>query len=379
MMEFYQELVGKGVIMSIQCNRLDRGFELFQTEYEEKAVQVLRSGWYILGRELESFEQEFADYLGCKYCLGTGNGLDSLNMAVRALDIGKGDEVIVQGNTYIATVMGITMNGATPVFVEPDEYGSIDADKIIENITSKTKAIMVVHLYGMPADMDKIMSIAKEYSLKVIEDCAQSHGARYKGKMTGTFADVSCFSFYPTKNLGAFGDGGAVATNDIQIYEKIKVLRNYGSDRKYHNKLVGYNSRLDEMQAGLLRVKLTHLDELIARRKEIALKYLKNISNELIKLPLVREDCEAVWHQFVVMTKYRNKLIEYLNENGISTIIHYPIPPHLSEAYKCLNISEGSLPITEKYSNEVLSLPMYDGMSDEEVEYVIKILRGFEV
>lgn len=363
--------------MRIECNRLDKGFELYQDEYEKKVLDVLRSGWYILGNELSSFEKEFSEYLGSKFFLGVGNGLESLQIAVRALEIGEGDEVIVQGNTYIATVMGITMNGAKPIFVEPDEYGSIDADKIEEKITKNTKAIMVVHLYGMPADMDKIMDISKKYNLKVIEDCAQSHGAEYKEKKTGTFGDIGCFSFYPTKNLGAFGDGGGIATNDETLYNKIKVLRNYGSNKKYHNQVVGYNSRLDEMQAGLLRIKLSHLEELIQRRIEIVQKYIEGVRNKTITLPLIRDGVRPVWHQFVIRSSEREGLMKYLEENGVLTMIHYPVPPHLSEAYKYLEGKKGDLPITERYADEVLSLPLYDGISGEEVDKVIEIINAY--
>lgn len=361
----------------IQCNRLDRGFQLYQKEYEEKAVEVLRSGWYVLGKELESFETEFAAYTGGKYCLGTGNGLEALQMAVRALGIGVGDEVIVQGNTYIASVMGITMNGATPVFVEPDSYYGINTDEIEGKITSRTKGIMVVHLYGMPVQMEKVMEIAHRHGLKVIEDCAQSHGADYMGKRTGTFGDIGCFSFYPTKNLGAFGDGGAVVTNQEELYEKIKMLRNYGSDKKYYNKEVGYNSRLDELQAGLLRVKLRHMTELTRARREAAHKYLTEIRNEAIILPQIREGAEPVWHQFVIRTKSRDRLISYLDENNIGTMVHYPIPPHLSEAYAYLNVGKGTLPVTEKYAGEVLSLPIYDGITNEEITAVVEALNKF--
>lgn len=360
----------------IQCNRLDKGFELYQAEYEQKALEVLRSGWYVLGKELETFEQEFADYMGTKYCLGVGNGLEALQMAVRALGIGAGDEVLVQGNTYIASVMGITMNGATPVFVEPDSYYSIDADRIEEKITPHTKAIMVVHLYGMPADMDKIMDIAARHHLKVIEDCAQSHGAEYKGKKTGSFGDISCFSFYPTKNLGAFGDGGAIVTQDEKLYREIKILRNYGSEVKYHNKVVGYNSRLDELQAGLLRVKLGHFRELLQARKQAATCYLDGITNPNVRLPQVRQETSPVWHQFVIRTSHRDALAEYLRGKGIDTLIHYPIPPHLSEAYQYLHTDRSSLPITEQYADRVLSLPLYDGISDEEVDRVIKAVNA---
>lgn len=254
--------------MNIQCNRLDRGFELFQDEYEKKAIEVLRSGWYVLGKEVEKFEQEFADYLGAKYCVGLASGLDALWLSFKILGIGVGDEVIVQGNAYIACVMGITINGATPVFVEPNIYNNIDVDRIEEKITDKTKAILVVHLYGQASKMDEIMKLAKKYKLKVVEDCAQSHGAKYLDDVTGTIGDIGCFSFYPTKNLGGFGDGGAICTNDEELAKQFKIYRNYGSSKKYHNDVVGANSRLDELQAGLLRVRLSHLKELTEERKK---------------------------------------------------------------------------------------------------------------
>lgn len=365
--------------MDIQCNRLDRGFELYQNEYEKKAIEVLRSGWYVLGKELELFEQEFAQYLGARYCVGVASGLDALKIAIHLLGIGNGDEVIVQANTYIATVMGITENGAVPVFVEPDEYYSIDIDKIEEKITEKTKAIMVVHLYGQPADMTAIMKLAEKYHLKVIEDCAQAHGAMCCGRKVGTFGDVGCFSFYPTKNLGAFGDGGALVTNQENICKAARIYRNYGSEKKYHNQIVGLNSRLDEMQAGLLRVKLKHLDQLNEERERIAGKYLAHLKNNNIYMPKVRKDSTCVWHQFVVRTKAREKLMAYLNEKGIYTMIHYPIPPHLSEAYKELHVPKGTLPITEQYAQEVLSLPMYNGMPEEEIDEVIRVMNAFNL
>lgn len=365
--------------MNIQCNRLDRGFELYQKEYEEKAIEVLRSGWYVLGKELESFEQEFAQYLGAKYCVGVASGLDALKIAVHILGIGSGDEVIVQGNTYIATVMGITENGATPVFVEPDEYYNIDISQIEEKITEKTKAIMVVHLYGQAADMTAIMKLAKKYHLKVIEDCAQAHGAMHCGKKVGTFGDIGCFSFYPTKNLGAFGDGGALVTNQESICKEARIYRNYGSEKKYHNQVVGLNSRLDEMQAGLLCVKLKYLDYLNQERTQIAREYLSQIKNRNIDMPKLRKDSTSVWHQFVIRAKCREKLMDYLNKKGIHTMIHYPIPPHLSEAYQPLNIPKGALPITERYAKEVLSLPMYSGMPKEEVDEVIRTINAFDL
>lgn len=363
--------------MKIMQNRMDRGFQRYQNEYEQKALEVLRSGWYILGKELEAFEKEFADYLGAKYCTGLACGLDALWIAFRVLGIGQGDEVIVQGNTYIASVMGISINGATPVMVEPDEYFNIDASKIEEKITEKTKAILVVHLYGQAAQMDKICEIAEKYNLKIVEDCAQSHGARFGGRMTGTFGDIGCFSFYPSKNLGAFGDAGAIVTNDARLAEKVKIFRNYGSEKRYYNKVVGTNSRLDEIQAGLLRVKLQHLPELTTERAKICESYLLNIRNPRIKLPEVRKNATAIWHQFVIRCEERDRLQEFLKKQGIDCIIHYPIPPHLSEAYRYLGMKEGSLPITEKYAREVLSLPLYNGMTEDEYLYVADCINHF--
>lgn len=362
--------------MEINLAVLNRQFELHQTEYEQAALRALRSGWYILGREVESFEKEFANYLGAKFCIGVNSGLDALTLAVRALNIGEGDEVIVQSNTFIATVLAITENHATPIFVEPNEFFNIDAEKIEAAITSKTKAIMVVHLYGQSTNMEKICRLAEKYNLKVIEDCAQSHGAKFAGKMTGTFG-IGCFSFYPTKNLGAFGDSGAVVTDDEGFVEKIKMLRNYGSKIKYHNELAGVNSRLDEIQAALLRVKLSHLDELNDERKKIAARYLNEIKNPAITLPKICEGCEHVWHQFVVRVKNRDDFQKYLEQNGIKTVIHYPIPPHLADCYKNLNHRRGDFPIAEKFADEVLSLPMFNGMTAAEINFVIEIINKF--
>lgn len=361
----------------IMTNRLDRGFFKYQDEFETKALEVLRSGWYVLGKEVTAFEEEFAAYVGTKYCKGVANGLDALWIAFRVLGIGEGDEVIVQGNTYIASVMGVTINGATPVFVEPDEYFNMDASKIEALITPRTKAILIVHLYGQASNMGPIMDIAHKYNLRVVEDCAQSHGARFNGKTTGSFGDIGCFSFYPSKNLGAFGDGGAIVTNDPEIDEAVRVFRNYGSEKRYYNRIVGTNSRLDELQAGLLRVRLSHMKELENEKRSICERYLKEIDNPLIKLPEIREGATHIWHQFVIQCEKRDELIEYLKKNNIDTIIHYPIPPHLSEAYKYLGFSEGYLPITEKYAKTVLSIPLYNGMTKEEQNYVIEIINRF--
>lgn len=363
--------------MEIMANRMDRGFELHAKEYENKAIEVLRSGWYILGKEVEEFEKEFAAFTGSKKCVGLASGLDALWIAFRVLGIATGDEVIVQANTYIASVMGISMNGATPVLVEPDEFYNIDVDKIEEKITEKTKAILVVHLYGQATNMEKVMELAKKYDLRVVEDCAQSHGACFDGKMTGTFGDIGCFSFYPSKNLGAFGDAGAIVTDDLELAEAVRIFRNYGSEKRYYNKVVGTNSRLDEMQAGLLRVRLQHLQEMQDERKKICERYLKEIKNSKLILPQIRSNCTMVWHQFVIRCANREDLIEYLKEHNIGTIIHYPIPPHLSEAYQYLGFKKGDYPITEQYADEVISLPLYNGMTDEEMDYVISIINQF--
>jgi len=363
--------------LPIMPNRLDRGFELHKEEYEQAALRVLNSGWYVLGPEVTEFENEFATYTGAKHCVGLASGLDALWIAFRILGIGEGDEVIVQANTYIASVMGISINGATPVMVEPDEYYNIDASRIEEKITANTKAILVVHLYGQASNMAEIMKIANRYNLKVVEDCAQSHGAVFDGKMTGTWGDIGCFSFYPSKNLGAFGDSGAIVTNCDDLDKKARVFRNYGSEKRYYNQVVGTNSRLDEMQAALLATRLKYLNELNKEREDICSQYLNRITNNKLVLPRVRESANTVWHQFVVRCEKRTELIEYLNENKIGTIIHYPIPPHMSEAYAYLGMKEGDYPITELYAKQVLSLPLYNGMKQEELDYVIDTINEF--
>lgn len=363
--------------MKIMTNRMDRGFYRYQNEFEEKALEVLRSGWYVLGKEVAAFEEEFAAYMEGRYAVGVASGLDALYLAFRALGIGEGDEVIVQGNTYIASVMGITMNGALPVFVEPDAYYMMDADRLEEKITERTRAVLVVHLYGQATPMDKVLRLCEKYNLRLVEDCAQCHGSRWNGQMTGTFGDIGCFSFYPSKNLGAFGDGGAVVTNRKKIADDIKVLRNYGSEKRYYNKVVGVNSRLDEIQAGLLRVRLLHLDEQNGERSGLAAEYLRRINNPYIILPKLKEGCTHVWHQFVIRCAQREALIGHLNALGVDTIIHYPVPPHLSEAYSGLGLKAGSLPFTERLAGEVLSIPMYNGMTREEQAYVIGALNSF--
>lgn len=361
----------------IKANRMDLTYERYRDEFEARALSVLRSGWYILGHEVEAFEKEWASYTGSKYCVGLASGLDALWISFRILNIGQGDEVIVCSNAYIACVMGITINGATPVFVEPDIYDNIDAEKIEEKITGRTKAILAVHLYGQCCDMDRIMSIAAKHKLKVVEDCAQSHGNHWKDKKAGTFGDIGCFSFYPSKGCGAFGDGGAIVTDDSGLAEKFRIFRNYGSEKRYYNMVVGANSRLDEIQAGLLRVKLSHLDELNAERVRIADRYSAEIDNPAVTLPKVRPGADSSWHQYVIHCERRDELKEYLSEHDIDSIIHYPIPPHLQEAYRYLGYKKGDLPVAEKYADEVLSLPMYNGMTVEDQQRVIEAINRF--
>lgn len=363
----------------IMANNLLRQFSLHATEYEEKAIEILRSGWYILGKEVESFESEWADYIGSKYCVGLASGLDALWISFRLLGINEGDEVIVSSNAYIACVMGITMNGARPVFVEPDIYDNIDSEKIESAVTSRTKAILAVHLYGQSCDMTKIMDIAQRHHLKVVEDCAQSHGNHWQGKKVGTFGHIGCFSFYPTKGCGAFGDAGCIVTDDAALARKFRIFRNYGSEKKYHNAVVGCNSRLDELQAGLLRVKLKYMDELNEERCRIAARYMERIKSPYVQLPRVRPGADSTWHQFVVHTSVRDSLAEHLKTQEIGTMIHYPIPPHLAEAYRYLGYREGAFPIAEKYASEVLSLPMYNGMTEKEQQTVICAINDFHV
>lgn len=350
-----------------------------EREMLDKFREVYESNWFIQGREVEKFEEEFAAYCGAKYCVGCGNGLDALYLVLRAYGIGKGDEVIVPSNTFIATALAVSYTGARPVFVEPRmESYNINPQMIEEKITERTKAIMAVHLYGQPAEMDAVMEIAKRHNLKVIEDAAQAHGATYHGKRTGNLGDAAGFSFYPGKNLGALGDGGAVVTNDKELADLVRALGNYGSDYKYHHIYQGNNSRLDEVQAGLLRVKLKELDKWNARRVEIAHRYLKEIVNPDIILPVTDSGCTHVYHIFAVRCKQRADLERYLNEKGIGTNKHYPIPMHLQGAYAELQIPKGALPVAEEISGTQLSLPMYYGMTKEEVSYVIEALNSWK-
>ena len=361
----------------IMPNNLKRQYDLYSEEYRSKAIQVLDSGWYVLGHEVEQFEGRWAQFVGTKYCAGVASGLDALAIAFRVLGVGQGDEVIVASNAYIACVMGITMNGATPVFVEPNEFYNLDETKVEAAITKRTRAILAVHLFGQCCDMTTICAIAREHGLFVVEDCAQSHGNTWDGRVAGSFGDISCFSFYPTKGCGAFGDGGAICTNDASYDERIRMLRNYGSAKRSVNEEVGLNSRLDELQAGLLSVKLSHLPELNAERSDIARRYGSMIANSLVDLPTVRDGADSSWHQYVVRSKCRDQRASYLKTKGIGTIIHYPVPPHLQPAYAYLGFSKGDFPIAEGQANEVLSLPMYNGMTEREQTRVIEAVNSF--
>lgn len=349
-------------------------------ELEAAYDRVLNSGWYILGPEVEAFESEFAAYCESQHCIGVASGLDALHLIVRAYDIGPGDEVIVPSNTYIATWLAVSQAGATPVPVEPDHQTyNINPTLIEAAITPRTKAIMPVHLYGQPVDMDPINAIARKHGLKVIEDAAQAHGARYKGTRTGSLGDAAGFSFYPGKNLGALGDGGAVTTNDAVLAERLRGLRNYGSKVKYHNDERGYNSRLDELQAAFLRVKLTRLDEWNQRRQWIATEYLKGLAGaKNFVLPHVPEWAEPVWHLFVVCTAQRDALQQSLASAGIGTMIHYPIPPHLQKAYADRAYKQGDFPLSERLAKEVLSLPMGPHLDIAMVVAICKLFKGFK-
>lgn len=353
--------------------------EELRNEMGEMFQQVYDKNWFIQGEQEETFNENFAQYCGAKYCIGVGNGLEALRMILQAYDIGEGDEVIVPSNTFIATALAVTYVGAKLVFVEPDiTTYTINPLLIEEKITDKTKAIIAVHLYGQTCDMDSIMEIAKKYNLKVIEDAAQAHGAEYKGKRAGNLGDAAGFSFYPGKNLGALGDAGAITTNDEQLARKVRAIGNYGSEKKYNHIYKGTNSRLDEIQAGFLNVKLNHLDKWNDRRREIANRYLDGIKNPNIVLPTVKEENVPVWHIFAIRSEKREELIKYLTKNNIGTMIHYPIPIHMQKAYEDLGYKQGDYPIAEKISNEQISLPMFYGLKDEEVDHIISCLNAWK-
>lgn len=349
----------------------------FRKETDKRIRHVLDSGWYILGEQNKIFEKHFAKFCDVKHCIGCANGLDALNLIIRGYGFGKGDEIIVPANTYIATILAISQNGCTPVLVEPDiNTYNINPNLIEHKITKKTKAIMVVHLYGQAVQMNKIWKIAKKYKLKIIEDCAQAHGAIYNNKRIGNLGDAGGFSFYPGKNLGCFGDGGCVTTNDDALAKKIRAIANYGSDYKYHNIYKGINSRLDEIQAGILDVKLKYLDKDNEKRRKIAQYYRENIQNSKIVLPKTYNEKSHVWHVFVIRCKQRDKLNEYLNKNNIQIVIHYPIAPHKQIAYKEYN--NLSFPITEMIHNEVISLPISPTMTKKEIKRIVEAVNNFK-
>lgn len=347
-----------------------------RNEMLAKFEQMYDAGWFIQGEECALFEEEFAAYCGAKHCIGVGNGLDAIYLTLRAMNIGEGDEVIIPSNTFIATALAVSYAGATPVIVDPDDVTYNMCGKGLEEVlTEKTKAIIPVHLYGQAAEMDEILAFAQKHHLYVLEDCAQAHGALYKGRKIGTFGDAGCFSFYPGKNLGALGDGGAVICNDDELSAKIKAIANYGTKEKYNHIYMGTNSRLDEIQAGFLRIKLTHLDEYNADRCRIANRYLSEINNPKIKLPQIGENRTHIWHVFAVMCEERADLAAYLAEKGIGTVIHYPISIADQKAYENLKLPQ--LPLAQKIARTEISLPLYVGMTDEEIDYVIEAITQF--
>ena len=362
----------------IEYTSLLNNFDLYKDEYEEAALRALRSGWYILGPELEAFERAFAEYLGVKHCIGVNSGTDALILGVRALGIGAGDEVIVPAGTYIASVLGVTENGATPVYVDSlSDTLLMDVSKIEAAITDRTKAILPVHLYGQSCDMDVICDIAERHGLAVLEDCAQCHGAAWNGKLCGTTGTLAAFSFYPTKPLGALGDAGAVVTDDDELADRLRMLRNYGSRVKYHNESIGRNSRLDEVQAAVLGVGLKHLDECNRRRCEIAGRYLSEIKNDRVKLPVTDEHATHVYHLFPVIVEEQEEFIRYMEYNGVKTQIHYPIPPYVAECYRDQGYDWEDFPVAGYIARHEVSLPIYSGMPDEDVDKVIEAVNGY--
>jgi dTDP-4-amino-4,6-dideoxygalactose transaminase len=364
--------------MKIPFGDLSRQYKKYKADFDSIISDVFTNGNFILGENVARFEANFADYLGAKYAVGVGSATEALFLSLKAIGIKNGDEVITVANTAVPTVSAVDFAGAKPVFVDIEESSyNINPSRIENKVTLKTKAIIPVHLYGNPCNMDQIMQIAQKYDLKVIEDCAQAHGAEYKGKKVGTFGDLSAFSFYPSKNLGANGDAGMVVTNNEELAERVRLLRNYGFEGRYKSIIRGFNSRLDEVQAALLDFKLTKLDEWNLRRKEIADKYRKELRGLPVILPSYTSENKHVFHLFVIRVKLREKFIKFLSDEDISTVIHYPIPIHLQPAYKYLNYKKGFLPVTEKAAEEIVSLPIYPDLEDAEVEYVIENIKKF--
>jgi dTDP-4-amino-4,6-dideoxygalactose transaminase len=366
--------------MKVPFLDLKAAYRELQTDLDAASRRVMESGWYILGQEVEAFEDEFAAYCGTKHCVGVGNGLDALILILRSYEIGPDSEVIVPANTYIATWLAVSYTGAVPVPVEPDlQTYNLDPGRIEDAITARTRAILPVHLYGQPAAIEAIREIAFRRGLKVIEDAAQGHGSAYGGKRAGNLGDAAAFSFYPTKNLGAFGDAGAVVTNDDNIADRVRVLRNYGSRARYYNEVKGVNSRLDPIQASFLRVKLQHLDEWNARRRKVAAEYLQALDGSPdVILPRVAPGAESAWHLFVLRHRQRDKLQKHLNESGIGTLVHYPVPPHLSGAYANERWKPGDFPLTEELAGTVLSLPIGPHLGSDAIASVIHAVQAFQ-
>lgn len=363
--------------MKVPFSDLGATYRELKREIDDAVSRVLESGWYILGPEVDAFEAEWAEYCDAKHAVGLANGLDALILALRSLEVGPGDEVIVPSNTYIATWLAVSAVGAKPVPVEPDpNTHNIDTTLIATAITPQTKVILPVHLYGQPADMDTLLTLAKEHNIAVVEDAAQAHGARYKSKRIGAHSDIVCWSFYPGKNLGAFGDGGAITTNRSDLAEKVQLLRNYGSRVKYVNEMQGVNSRLDPVQAAVLRVKLKHLDIWTERRRTIAEHYQDALKETGLKIPYVPTWAEPVWHQYVICSRSRDALQQRLDAAGVGSLIHYPIPPHMQKAYTDMHYEKGSLPIAERLANEVLSLPISPHLDHKSVSYVGQVVSA---
>jgi dTDP-4-amino-4,6-dideoxygalactose transaminase len=365
--------------MNIPVFDLKRQYENLKTEIDNAFKSVLENGIFVLGENVKRFEEEFAEYLGAGFAVGVGSGTEALHLSLKACDIGYGDEVITVPNTAVPTISAISFAGAKPVFVDitPDTY-TMDLRKVEERITDKTKAILPVHLYGHSTEMEQIMKLAKAHDLRVIEDACQAHGAKYNSKNAGTIGDMGCFSFYPTKNLGAYGDGGMVVTNNEELYKKLIMLRNYGEVKKFTSKIEGFNSRLDEIQSAVLRVKLKYLDEWTNKRREIATMYHQLLYNSNVQLPCERQWAKHVYHLFVIRVNKRDALKDYLHERGVGTQIHYPIPIHLQDAYKKLGHKAGDFPISERNAEEILSLPIYPELTTEEIEAVAGLITEFQ-
>lgn len=365
--------------MNVAYENLAKSNSIFMSDYKKAFSDFVEKGWYVLGEQVKSFEEEFASFIGTKYCIGVASGLDALIISLECLKLPKGSDVLVPSNTYIASILAIVKAGLHPVLVEPDEKTcNINPDLLESKLTPKTKAVLVVHLYGKSCEMDKICNFCKKYNLKLVEDCAQSHGAKFCKKMTGSFGDAGAFSFYPTKNLGALGDAGAICTNDKELADMARAWRNYGSEKHYHNKYTGLNSRLDEIQAAFLRIKLKHIDEITEKKRKLANLYLEGLDIKKFQLPVVDEKYFDVYHIFQIQTSRRNDLKSYLQDNGIKTEIHYPIAPINQEGYKeIFNTQKEKTEIAEKIADSVLSLQISFGTTEDEVKYVIDVMNKF--